>query len=133
MPADRAVERELRRAYASVVPADQREMYAKTELPDMDFRFFNGASPGLVLPFLAGDEWVQLTNLTVDGDLPLQLPCDRPKIGLDVGQGIQEPSVFLHTVMIRADDGQVDLVWRGGVIYPGPEWLPQMRKMEVFV
>jgi hypothetical protein len=35
--------------------------------------------------------------------------------------------------MIRADDGQVDLVWRAAVHYPGPDWLPQMRKMEVFV
>jgi hypothetical protein len=133
MPADRAVEQELRRAYALVVPADQREMYAKTGLPDMDFRFFNGASPGLALPFLSGGEWVQLTNLTPDGELHFQLPGDRPKIGLDIGQGVQEPAVVLHTVMIRADDGQVDLVWRAAVPYPGPDWLPQMRKMEVFV
>jgi hypothetical protein len=134
MPADRAVERELRRAYALVVPPDQREMYAKTSLPDMDFRFFNGASPGLALPFLSGGEWVRLTNLTPDGALHFQLPAaDRPKIGLDIGQGVQEPAVVLHTVMVRAEDGQVDLVWRAAVPYPGPDWLPQMRKMEVSV
>jgi hypothetical protein len=133
MPADREVERELRRAYALVVPPDQQEMYAKTGLPDMDFRFFNGASPGLVLPFLSGSEWVQLTNLTPAGELHFQLPGDRPKIGLDIGRGTQEPAVVLHTVMIRVDDDQVDLVWRVAVPYPGPDWLPQMRKMEVFV
>jgi hypothetical protein len=133
MPADRAVERELRLAYTLVVPADQREMYAKTALPAMDFRFFNGASPGLALPFLSGDEWVGLTNLTPDGELHFQLPAGRPKIGLDIGQGVQEPTVVLHTVMIRADDRQVDLVWRAAVPYLGPDWLPQMRKMEVFV
>jgi hypothetical protein len=33
--------------------------------------------------------------------------------------------------MLRMDDLQVDLVWRGAVPYPGPDWLPQMRKMEV--
>jgi hypothetical protein len=132
MPADRAIEREMRRAYATIVPPAQREMYAQTELPDMDFRFFNGASPGLVLPFLSGTEWIRLTNLTPDGDCRFQLPGDRPKIGLDIGQGVQEPATCLHTVMIRADDGQVDLVWRGAVPYPGPDWLPQMRKMEVF-
>ncbi len=133
MPADRAVERELRRAYATLVPPEQREMYAQTELPDMDFRFFNGASPGLVLPFLTGNEWIELINLTPDGDQRFQLPGDRPKIGLDIGEGVQEPATCLHTVMIRADNGQVDLVWRGAVPYPGPDWLPQMRKMEVFV
>ncbi len=133
MPADRGVERELRRAYALVVPPDQREMYAQTGLPDMDFRFFNGASPGLVLPFLSGSEWVQLTNLTPDGEIHFQLPGERPKIGLDIGKGVQEPAVVVHTVMIRAHDGQIDLVWRAAVPYPGPDWLPQMRKMEVFV
>jgi hypothetical protein len=99
----------------------------------MDFRFFNGASPGLVLPFLTGNEWIELINLTPDGDQRFQLPGDRPKIGLDIGEGVQEPATCLHTVMIRADNGQVDLVWRGAVPYPGPDWLPQMRKMEVFV
>jgi hypothetical protein len=35
--------------------------------------------------------------------------------------------------MVHADEGQVDLVWRGAVAYPGPDWMPQMRKMEVSV
>jgi hypothetical protein len=131
MPADRAIERKLRRAYAAVVPQDQREMYAKTELPDMDFRFFNGASHGLAVPFLSGGEWVHLTNLTPDNELHFRIPDDRPRIGLDIGQGVQEPAVVLHTVMVRVDELQVDLVWRGAVEYPGPDWLPQMRKMEV--
>jgi hypothetical protein len=26
---------------------------------------------------------------------------------------------------------QVDLVWCGAVPYPGRDWLPQMRKMEI--
>jgi len=133
MPADRAVEQELRKAYALVVPPQQRELYAQTKLPDMDFRFFNGASPGLVLPFLSGGEWVLLTNLTPDGELRFQLPGNRLTMGVDIGDGIQELNVVLHTVMVRADDGQVDLVWRGAVPYPGPDWLPQMRKMEMSV
>jgi hypothetical protein len=39
----------------------------------------------------------------------------------------------LHTVLIRMDQRQVDLVWRGAVPYPGPEWLPEMPRMEVLV
>jgi hypothetical protein len=35
--------------------------------------------------------------------------------------------------MIRMEERQIDLVWRGAVPYPGPDWLPQMRKMEVLV
>ena len=48
MPRDRAVEQELRQAYAQAAcPAEQREAYLKNGFRDMDFRFFNGASPGL--------------------------------------------------------------------------------------
>jgi len=133
MPADRAVEQELRKAYAMIVPPAQRQLYEQTQLPDMDFRFFNGASQGLALPFLAGDEQIYTTTLTPEGDLSFQLPGECPRIGLDIGMGVQEALVVLHTVMIRMEDRQVDLVWRAAVPYPGPDWLPQMKKMEVLL
>jgi hypothetical protein len=31
------------------------------------------------------------------------------------------------------EDAQVDLVWRGAVPYRGPDWLPDMRRMDVMV
>jgi hypothetical protein len=133
LPADRATEQELRQAYARLVPADQRDAYLKNGLPDMDFRFFNGASRGLVFPYLTGGEHVVTENLSPGGLLSFQLPCDTPRLGLDIGRGIQEPQVVMHTVMIRMEDRQVDLVWRGATAYDGPDWLPQMRKMEVLV
>lgn len=133
LPCDRPVEQELRQAYAKLLPADQREPYLKHGLRDMDFRFFNGASDGLVMPFLQGGEPVSTENLTPDGRLSFQLPRERPRIGLDIGDGVQEPPVVLQTVMIRMDDRQVDLVWRGAVPYRGPDWLPEMRKMEVSI
>ena len=37
----------------------------------------------------------------------------------------------MQTVMIHMDERQVDLVWRGAVPYRGPDWFPEMRKMEV--
>jgi hypothetical protein len=133
MPADRLIEQELRKAYAMAVPPEQRELYEQTALPDMDFAFFNGASPGLVFPYLRGDEEIAVENLTPDGFLTFRLPGEQPRIGLDVGMGLWEPPVVLHTVMIRLEDREVDLVWRAASAYPGPDWLPQMRKMEVTV
>ena len=133
MPADKAVEEELRQAYALAVPPAQRQQYLDAKLPDMDFRFFNGAPPGMVLPYLAGDEDITATNLSRDGSLSFALPGDKPRIGLDIGEGAQEPTVVLHTVMIRLDDRQVDLVWRAAVPYSGPDWLPEMRKLEVMI
>ena len=108
-------------------------MYEKTQLPNMDFRFFNGASPGLVLPWLSGEEVVGTSNLTPDGELRFQLPGDRPQLGLDIGSGVQEEPALLHTIMIRMEERQVDLVWRAAIPYPGPDWLPEMQKMEVYV
>jgi hypothetical protein len=133
MPADRALEQELRSAYALLVPPAQRKLYMETQLPTMDFRFFNGASKDLVLPFLSGTEQVRLLNLDPRGDTQFQLPGERPRIGLDIGLGMQEPEAFLHTVLIRIDDRQVDLIWRGAIPYPGRDWLPNMKKMEVLI
>jgi hypothetical protein len=131
MPGDRATEKELRAAYAQLVPSSQRDAYVKNALPEMDFRFFNGASPGLDLPYLTGTEEIAARNLSPEGLLSFSLPGECPRIGLDIGSGIQEPNVVLHTVMIHLEKRQVDLVWRGAVPYPGFDWLPQMRKMEV--
>ncbi len=133
LPADRAVEQELRQAYAKLVPVAQREAYVKNGLPDMDFRFFNGASRGLVFPYLTGGEQIVAENLSPEGITSFRLPSEMPRLGLDIGSGVLEPEVVMHTVMIRMEDRQVDLVWRGAVPYQGPDWLPQMRKMEVFV
>jgi hypothetical protein len=133
MPADRALEQELRKAYSNLVPPAQRKTYEQAQMPSMDFRFFNGASDGLVFPFLSGTESVKLVNLDPDGDVHFQLPGERPLLGIDIGKGAHEPQVVLHTVMIRMEDRQVDLLWRGAAPYPGPDWLPQMKKMEVLI
>jgi hypothetical protein len=41
--------------------------------------------------------------------------------------------VVLQTVQIRLEERELDLVWRAAVPYPGRDWLPQMRRMQVFV
>jgi hypothetical protein len=133
MPADRALEQELRKAYSALVPENHKKLYAQTQLPDMDFRFFNGASEGLVLPYLKGGEPVRLENLAPVQVLNFRLPADTPGIGLDIGDGVIEPEVVLHTVMIRMEDNQIDLVWRAAAPYAGPDWLPRMQKMEVTI
>jgi hypothetical protein len=131
MPADVAVARELRDVHRLAVPASQRALYDQTELPPMDFRFFNGASNGLVRPYLRGDEVIRTKHLALDGRLDFVLPGDQPHIAIDIGAGSISPVVRLHTVMIRPDEGEVDLVWRGAIPYAGPDWLPEMRRLDV--
>ncbi len=99
----------------------------------MDFRFFNGASPGCAVPHLVPGETIVTENLSPQGRLEFRLPADAPRIALDIGEGVQEPDVVLHTVMIRMEEGQVDLVWRAAAPYRGPDWLPEMRRMDVLL
>jgi hypothetical protein len=133
MPADRALEQELRKTYAALVPPAQRKLYQENQGSVMDFRFFNGASQGLIVPFLSGAELVSLRNLDPQGNLDFELPGGRPVIRLDIGQGAHEPAVALHTVMIRLEERQVDLVWRAAVPYAGPDWLPEMKRVELSI
>jgi hypothetical protein len=72
-------------------------------------------------------------NLSPDGELVFALPAERPAIGIDIGQGEQQPEVVLHTVMIHLDERQLDLVWRAAIPYPGRDWLPQMRRLAITV
>lgn len=133
MPGDRATEQQLRKAYAELLSGPERDAYLKHGIRDMDFRFFNGASAAFTFPYLAGGEWIGAENVTREGRSAFQLPQEKPRIGLDIGEGVREPEVVLHTVQIRMEDRQVDLVWRGAVPYPGLDWLPQMKKLEILV
>ena len=133
MPADRETEQRLRTAYTKAVPKAQQKLYQQTQLPDMDFRFFSGASSDLALPYLHGDEIIKMRHLTPDGRLTFQLPNEHPQVSLNIGQGVETPNSVLQTVMIRMDDLEVDLVWRAAIHYEGIDWLPKMKTMELII
>ena len=99
MPADRAIR--AARCGSAYAPSFRRlsaRCTRQTELPDMDFRFFNGASPGLVLPFLSGTRMDPPDEPdSRRSDCRFQLPGDRPQIGLDIGEGVQEPATSSFT------------------------------------
>jgi len=122
-------EEPLREELLGLVPQNQVALARQFKLPSYDVRFNNGASLGLVLPYLRGDEMVRLIRLTPDGQLEFTLPADRPNIMLDIGLGENKLEVVLHTVCVRVEEMQVDLVWRGAHEYPGNDWLPEMKRM----
>jgi hypothetical protein len=132
MPGDRALEQQLRRDYARVVPPAQRADYDKTAIPDMNFAFFNGASRGLVRPYLGPRERIAFRNLHPSGDVIGALPEEWPVIALDIGQGTAQPQrCVLQTVLVRLQALEIDLVWRAAFPYPGLDWLPKLRRMHV--
>jgi len=112
-----------------LVPKGQIALARQFKLPSFDVRFNNGASVGLVLPFMSGGESVRLTNMTKDGKLEFMLPKDMPGIMLDIGLGENELKPFLHSVCVRLEDMQVDMVWRGAHEYPGIDWLSEMKNL----
>ncbi len=133
MPADMPLYETMREATLGYVPKDQVEGFKKMKLPLMDFKFFNGASPGLIVPYLKGDEISKLTNMDPDGEFEFQLPGDSPAISVDIGDGPQKPEVILHTVAILKEENKLYLVWRGAVKYPGPEYMQKLTKLEIKV
>ncbi|HSU57806.1 MAG TPA: DUF2169 domain-containing protein [Bryobacteraceae bacterium] len=121
----------VREEQLGLVPKRQFALARQFKLPSFDIRFNNGASPGLALPFLKAGESVRLLHLTPDGLLAFEVPHDTPKIAMDIGLGERELKPVLQTLLIRPDDGQLDLIWRGAHEFPGVEWLPEMSRLNV--
>jgi hypothetical protein len=119
----------LREATLGLVPKNQVALSRQCKLPSFDLRFNNGASRGLALPRLAGQEVFRLTHLTPPGSLAFQLPGEKPSMMLDIGLGENELEPELDTVCVRLEEMQVDLIWRGAYVHPGLDWLPEMKKM----
>ena len=133
MPGFVDVDEVMREELLNWVPKRQIALSRQFKLPSFSVRFNNGASWGLILPFLDGNEPVTLSGLTPSGELSFQLPGEIPRVALDIGQGQQELQPFLHTLCIRAAEGEVDLIWRGSLAYPGIDWLPQMTRLHAEV
>ncbi|HEY0791530.1 MAG TPA: DUF2169 domain-containing protein [Chthoniobacterales bacterium] len=129
VPAYVNIDTVLREETLGLVPKGQIALARQFKLPGFDVRFHNGASRGLVLPYLGGDEAFRLVNLAAAGPLEFQLPGEVPGIMLDIGLGENRLKTLLHTVCVRMEEMQVDLVWRGAHAYPGWDWLPEMKKL----
>jgi hypothetical protein len=120
----------MREELLGLVPKGQIALARQFKLPSFDLRFNNGGSLGQILPYLRGDEEISTHGLTQEGRFDFLLPDDAPTISLDTGQGENKLEAVLHTVSVRMDDREVDLVWRGALEYPGPDWIPKMTKLE---
>jgi len=134
MPADTLLYDEIREAYTGYVPKEHIESFKKLKMNIMDFRFFNGASPGLSMPFLTGEEKISLRHL--DPNYPefiFQLPGEKPQMGIDFGFGKKDFDAVLHTVMIEKEKNVVCLTWRGSLPYEGPEAFQHFTDFNVVV
>lgn len=92
------------------------DAFAKSDrwLPeDFDFAFWNGAHPDMQVPYLRGDEALELTNLTPEGTLRFALPGHRPYALVRYQDGdIQPAAINLDTLIVDCERKSVGLVHR---------------------
>jgi hypothetical protein len=99
--------------------------------PMMNLEFFNGASPGMKFPYLAGNEPIRMANLDPKhGRFAFNLPGVRPTCWLDVGEGPKPMDMVLHTVTIYKPTNQLTLVWRGCCGYGGLKAMEKFTNLE---
>lgn len=103
-----------RQKYAGTwqAPAECEEMPSYP--PDFDQLFYNSAHPDLIVSYPAGDEKIELINLTPSGSLGFQLPGHEVFISAHyIGQGesVKLPA-NLDTLIIEPDEMRVGMVWR---------------------
>ena len=75
----------------------------------------NGASPGLVVPYLKGGEEIWLGNMHPRLEtLRIKLPLKAPRLFTDGRNGKMNPTEpVMHTVLIEPDEDSVSILWRG--------------------
>jgi hypothetical protein len=121
---------EAARGYA---PADI--LVVKPIIEKFDFRFANGASLGLQLPYLAGGEQIELSNLHPKRPrLVFRLPMERPKLWTDGRKGkLNETRPVIHTVLIEPDEERLSILWRGSAPALRPYLPDELEKMPLRV
>ena len=116
-----------------LLPKNHIALAKQSKLPTYDAEFNNGASLEMAFPSLEGNEQVCLNGLSPQGELSFSLPGEKPAILLDIGQGEKQLDARLHTVSVRPDDLEVDLIWRGAYTYEGYDWWPHSKRLHAEV
>ncbi len=89
-----------------IVQPQQVRRMDQDGVPEIDPCLFNAASPALVLPFLRGDEAIELCEMTPDGQLVVYLPGDRPTFHLRFEGHTEDISASAkpHRILISVDE-----------------------------
>ena len=84
----------------------------------LDFRLLNGASPGLIFPFLRGDEMVKVTGMRPEGECIFRLPGDRPSVGIRFHGKDLSATIVPHTVCVLMEERLISVLWRASARTP---------------
>lgn len=112
---------EVERGFEDSDLMEERSFEEKVSL-----RGANGASLGLQVPFLVGNELCELRNIHPKfSQFQFQLPGERPRIWTDGREGkLNASDPVIHTVVIEPDESRLSIVWRGSALAIRP-YLPE--------
>jgi len=129
LPEDDSQMEEVRLGY---VDGGQRARFAMAGMADLfDARFSDAATPGMVLPFLYGDETIRLLGMTPSGELEVRLPARRPRIAVRASGKTAEVQPFANRILISTDEMGVYVVWHGA--WACGKRMKDLGGVEVFV
>ena len=126
LPDDDQQVEEVRRGY---VPRGQNARIRAAAMSELvDRRFADAASPGLVLPFMKGDEAIRLHGMMPGGDFVVRLPAVRPRMQVRTGRKTFDLAPVPNRVLISLEEMGVYIVWHGAFAPPRP--LPDRPRAE---
>jgi len=116
LPDDDAGVEEVRRGF---VPGNQNARIRAATISDLvDPRLGDAASPGMVLPFMRGDEAIALRGMTPLPEFVVRLPGERPRMEVRF-EGKTVPLVPVpNRVLVSLDEMGVYIVWHGAFATP---------------
>ena len=77
----------------------------------IDVRATNAASPGLVVPYLKGNEAVRLVGLAPEGEINFALAGEQPDVTIGFAGKALSSALYLHTLLIEPDEKRYSVVW----------------------
>ena len=79
-------------------------------LATVDARFFNAASPGLAVPYLAPGEPIELRGMDPTGRLVFRMPSP-PAVTFAIGRSSLDVRWVAHTALVLADERSLAVTW----------------------
>lgn len=110
-----------------VAPGQLERARTQTLEQRLDPRLGDAAAPGLVLPWLRGDESILLTAMTPNGQMVVQLPGRPPTMHVRFEGQLHELQARVDRVLIDSEHREMYLVWKG--LWPTPRELPDRLPM----
>ena len=120
MPAE---DHEVAEVQLGWVEAGQQARTAHTPLDQrLDNRYFDAASPALVVPFIRANERIALTGMTRDRDLTVELPGLRPRMEVRFEGRTYGLDPVPNRVVLSVEEERLSIVWHG--MWRPPRELP---------